>query len=255
MSDEKENKYIDDNDEEIDDSDEEIDDGYKIVQKTDNLLASGMKKRDKQNDSNKENAKNEIEKNLISIKRNEESDDIQKCIGQVVISYDGSDDDYYYGTGTMYKQLGGKKYYLIITCAHNLVKLDDKKNELKSAAKLFYLPNGVKQQGIRLQCLHWIAHESYDARIDHCENDIGIILCYDGKKYYKKQNINVNEIIRIDTYNRNELKSCRIFGYPVLCEGLLMGKYGTAIKESEYNEWKYTNINTYPGQSGSAVYK
>eukprot|EP01084_Bolivina_argentea_P223939 378785_1 len=88
----KENTYIGD-------SDEEIDDGYKIVQKTDNLLASAVKKRDKQSESNKENTKNEIKENLISIKRNEESDDIQKCIGQVVISYDGSDDNYYYGTG------------------------------------------------------------------------------------------------------------------------------------------------------------
>eukprot|EP01084_Bolivina_argentea_P223940 378786_1 len=99
ISDKKENTYIDDGDEEIDDSDEEIDDGYKIVQKTDNLLASAVKKRDKQSESNKENTKNEIKENLISIKRNEESDDIQKCIGQVVISYDGSDDNYYYGTG------------------------------------------------------------------------------------------------------------------------------------------------------------
>eukprot|EP01084_Bolivina_argentea_P155931 271717_1 len=122
----KENTYIDD-------SEEEIDDGYKIVQKTDNLLASGVKKRNKQSDSNKENTKNEIKEKLISIERNEEPDDIQRCIGQVVISWDGSDDDYYYGTGTVYKQLEGKKYYLIITCAHNLVKLDDKENELKPA--------------------------------------------------------------------------------------------------------------------------
>eukprot|EP01084_Bolivina_argentea_P064507 117632_1 len=100
MSDEKKNAYTDD-------SDEEIDDEYKIVEKTDNLLASSAKKRAKQNDSNKEKTKNEIEKKLISIERNEETDDIQKCIGQVVISWDGSDDDYYYGTGTVYKKLEG----------------------------------------------------------------------------------------------------------------------------------------------------
>eukprot|EP01084_Bolivina_argentea_P064508 117633_1 len=114
MSDEKENTYIDDNDEEIDDSDEEIDDEYKIVEKTDNLLASGIKKRAKQNEEETKNEKTknektkiEIKENLISIKRNEEPDDIQKCIGQVVISWDGSDDDYYYGTGTVYKKLEG----------------------------------------------------------------------------------------------------------------------------------------------------
>eukprot|EP01084_Bolivina_argentea_P091074 163999_1 len=126
MSDEKKNAYTDDSDE---DSDEEIDDGYKPVQQTDNLLASGIKKRAKQNEkettfitylkkktknektknekTKNERTKIEIEKNLMPIKRNEEPDDIQKCIGQVQISWDGSDDDYYYGTGTVYKKLKG----------------------------------------------------------------------------------------------------------------------------------------------------
>eukprot|EP01084_Bolivina_argentea_P091075 164000_1 len=111
MSDEKKNAYTDDSDE---DSDEEIDDGYKPVQQTDNLLGSGVKKRAKQNKEETKNEKTEnertkieIEKNLMPIKRNEEPDDIQKCIGQVQISWDGSDDDYYYGTGTVYKKLKG----------------------------------------------------------------------------------------------------------------------------------------------------
>eukprot|EP01084_Bolivina_argentea_P064509 117634_1 len=79
MSEEKENTYIGDNNEETDDSDEEIDDEYKIVEKTDNLLASGVKKRAKQNEEETKNEKTknektkiEIKENLISIKRNEE---------------------------------------------------------------------------------------------------------------------------------------------------------------------------------------
>eukprot|EP01084_Bolivina_argentea_P282879 484335_1 len=236
------------------DDEEYINDGYKYVKEKDKLLASISIKRSKQNDSIKDAAKIEIMKKLMAVTRNEETDDIQKCIGQITISFDGSENTYRYGTGTIYKHLGGK-YYLVITCAHNLVYFDDIKNGKEKAKKLFYLPNGVQDQNNRLVCIDWIAHKDYNARIDHCENDIGIILCYDAKKYYKKNNINVNESIRIDTCIKDKIKRCKIFGYPVKCEGQLLGKEGTATKDNNYNEWKYSNINTYPGHSGAALYK
>eukprot|EP01084_Bolivina_argentea_P254256 427411_1 len=213
----------------------EINDGYHYVERTDNLLAS-RSKRTKQNDSNKNGAKMEIMKNLTAIKRYEETDQIQKCIGQVTISRDGGS-TYRYGTGTVYKQLHGK-YYLVITCAHNLVYFNDKANKKENAQKLFYLPNGVKDESVRLVCVEWIAHEKYDPNRSHCPYDIGLILCYDPTKYYKKQNINVNEFVSIDKYKKQTLKRCNIFGYPVKCEGQLMGKFGTANKDQEYDEWK-----------------
>eukprot|EP01084_Bolivina_argentea_P294021 505807_1 len=245
MSDEKEIKYNQD-------IEEKINDGYKYVEQTDNLLASGSSsKRSKQNDSNKDNAKIEILKKLITITRSEETDKIQKCIGQVTISYDGNNNAYRYGTGTIYKHLDGK-YYLMITCAHNVVYFNDRNNKKQYAKKLFYLPNGIQDEDTRLICIEWIAHPNYNPNITHCPYDIGIVLCYDPRKYCKKNNLNVNEFIRINNWNKNQLKHCKIFGYPVKCEGQLMGREGIANKDN--NEWKYT-INTYPGQSGSSLYK
>eukprot|EP01084_Bolivina_argentea_P287767 493794_1 len=228
-----------------------INDGYKYVKRTDTLLASHSK-RVKQNDSNKSSA-NQIMNTLTQIARGKETDKMQKCIGQVAISYDG-DDEYYYGTGTVYKHLDSK-YYLVITCAHNLIYSDDRNNKQEKAKKIFYLAKGIKCEKIRLTCIEWIVHEQYNADLKHCPNDIGIILCKDSKKYYKKQKINVNELIRIDSSKKNELENCNVFGYPVKCEGQLMGKMGTVNKDHKYKEWKYSNIETYPGQSGSPLYK
>eukprot|EP01084_Bolivina_argentea_P170753 295883_1 len=95
---------------EKDDTDNEIDDEYENVRKHE-LLASS-EKRSRQDGANYEVA------NLKTVKRNGQIDTIKKCIGQIMISYDGSN-DYFYGTGTVYKVLNAK-YCLIITCAHNL---------------------------------------------------------------------------------------------------------------------------------------
>eukprot|EP01084_Bolivina_argentea_P287765 493788_1 len=239
------------NEKENKDIDEDINDGYKPIKQMDKLLSGGSK-RSKQNENIRiKSTKIEIMDKLSQVTRNEETDKIQKCIGQICISYDGDDNEYRYGTGTTYKHLNGK-YYLVITCAHNLVHFDDIKNKKQTAKKLFYLPNGVQDQKNRLKCIDWMAHEQYNARMDHCPYDIGMILCHDPKKYYQKQKLNINEFIRIDKTNKNHLKRCYIYGYPVKCEGLLMGKRGMLNKEQD--EWKY-RINTYGGQSGSALYK
>eukprot|EP01084_Bolivina_argentea_P294022 505808_1 len=140
------------------DIEEEINDGYKYAKHTHTLLASSPKiKRSKQNDSDKSNPKDEIMKKLTPVTISEETDKIQKCIGQVKISYDGTD-TYYHGTGTIYKQLNSK-YYLMITCAHNLVDFNERNNKKEYAKNIFYLPNGVQDQDTRLVCINWIAHE------------------------------------------------------------------------------------------------
>eukprot|EP01084_Bolivina_argentea_P170754 295884_1 len=92
------------------DTDNEIDDGYENVRK--HALLASSEKRSQQSGSDYK-----VE-NLKTVKRNANIDTIKKCIGQIMISYDGSN-DYFYGTGTVYKVLNAK-YCLIITCAHNL---------------------------------------------------------------------------------------------------------------------------------------
>eukprot|EP01084_Bolivina_argentea_P083236 150720_1 len=125
-------------------------------------------------------------------------------------------------------------------------------NQKKEHNNYFFLPNGKQDESKRLVCVDWVAHEHYNPNIKHCPYDIGIILCYDGIKYYKKQNINI-DAIRINEYKKDFLKNCHIFGYPVKAEGILMGNSGRARKVN--NEWVYKDINTYPGESGSVIYK
>eukprot|EP01084_Bolivina_argentea_P227353 383972_1 len=167
-----------------------------------------------------------------------------------MISFDGST-DYFYGTGTVYKLLNSK-YCLIITCAHNLIQYNEAAQSKQRAKQLYYLPNGKQDESKRLICVDWIAHEKYNPNIPHCQYDLGIVLCYDGIKYYKKEDININAI-RINEYKKNMLKNCHIFGYPVKAEGILMGNGGRARKVN--NEWVYENMYTYPGESGSVIYK
>eukprot|EP01084_Bolivina_argentea_P287766 493790_1 len=133
---EKENKDID----------EDVNDGYKHVQQIDNMLPTDLNsKRSKQNESNKQNAKIEIMKKLLVVTRGEETDKIQKCIGQVLVAYEKGSKIYRFGTGTIYKQ-SDRKYYLAITCAHNLVYFNDRNNRTQNVEKIFYLPNGVQDQ-------------------------------------------------------------------------------------------------------------
>eukprot|EP01084_Bolivina_argentea_P298045 513540_1 len=232
--------------EENEDADE-VNDGYQYVKLENELLAS-YQKRVKQNDREVYHVQQ-----LKTIKT-KDMDIIQKCTGQIAISYDNND-KYRYGTGTIYKHLEGK-YYLIITCAHNLTYFDDETNKKKKAKKIFYLPNGMMDQKTRLKCIHWIAHEHYNPNISHCSNDIGIILCYDGLKYYKKQKVQVDKFIHIEACKDVLLKYCSIFGYPIKMKGQLMGQIGR-VKQDEHNKdkWIYTDIYTYPGQSGSVIYK
>eukprot|EP01084_Bolivina_argentea_P170755 295886_1 len=158
--------------EEKHDTDNDIDDGYKNVTK--HALLASSEKRGQQNGTN-------YEVKLKTVKT-DNIDFIQKCIGQIMISYDGSD-NYFYGTGTMYKQFNSK-YCLILTCAHNLVEYNDIKKSKQKATKIFYLPKGINHNKIRLECIDWVAHEKYDPNIKHCPYDIGVILCCDGFKYY-----------------------------------------------------------------------
>eukprot|EP01084_Bolivina_argentea_P072350 131369_1 len=190
-------KKNNDNDEDNQDADT-INDGYKHVKLTNKLLPSDYNRSKQNKNKNKEKTKIEIMNKLMLITRSEETDKIRKCIGQITISYDGTD-NYYYGTGTVYKQLE-KRYYLVITCAHNLVRYDDIKNEKVYARKLFFLPNGIQEQNNRMVCINWMAHKKYNADIKHCSYDIGIILCYDSRKYYTKSNIDVNKFARIDNW-------------------------------------------------------
>eukprot|EP01084_Bolivina_argentea_P020045 37315_1 len=71
------------------------------------------------------------------------------------------------------------------------------------------------------------------------------------------------EKVHIQTWKQSEqtnedicIKLCSIFGYPVKMKGQLMGQIGKA-KQDAHNTgyWKYSDIHTYPGQSGSALYK
>eukprot|EP01084_Bolivina_argentea_P030748 56924_1 len=195
MADEKESKQLD-----------VIDDGYQYMKHKNKLLASS--------DKSIKQSGNDYKLSLIPVKRVDNIDIIQKCIGQLSISYDNEkdvngNDIYRYGTGTMYKQLD-KKYYLVITCAHNLTYFNDKTHSKEKVKKLFYLPTGIQDQKTRLKCIEWVAHPQYNPNTSHCPHDIGIILCYDGLKYYKKQNINVNDVICIKKCNKNILKNCNI---------------------------------------------
>eukprot|EP01084_Bolivina_argentea_P050094 92107_1 len=105
------------------DTDNEIDDGYENVKKHE-LFASSEKRR-RQGGSNYEVT------NLKTVKRNAYIDTIKKCIGQIMISFDGSN-DYFYGTGTVYKVLNSK-YYLVLTCAHNLIEYNEETKSKKRA--------------------------------------------------------------------------------------------------------------------------
>eukprot|EP01084_Bolivina_argentea_P226512 382620_1 len=137
------------------DEEEDLNDGYKYIKKGSELLPSS-RKRDKQCGSDNYNLGG-----LITIKQNQQNIDIiQKCIGQITISYEG-DDTYRYGTGTIYKNLQGK-YYLGITCAHNLIYHNDDTNTKEKAKKIYFLPNGIQDENTRLQCIEWMAHEKYD---------------------------------------------------------------------------------------------
>eukprot|EP01084_Bolivina_argentea_P052443 96333_1 len=178
-------------------------------------------------------AKNKIWVKLNTIRKGEEKHQIQKCIGQVAIDFYGNG-KMRYGTGTIYKHLGGK-YYLAITAASNLVFVNDKICEQERTNKVFYLPYGLKDQSVRLLCVDWITHESFNARVDHDENDIGIVLCWDGLKHYRKQKVKVNDCVRIEASCQDQLTDCNIYGYPVQFGGQLMGSVGTAKKYK--NEW------------------
>eukprot|EP01084_Bolivina_argentea_P052442 96332_1 len=153
---------------------------------------------------------------MIAVTKGEEKHQIQKFIGSIAVDYDGKENEkgktLRFGTGTIYKHLFGK-YYLCITAAHNLVYFDDKKGKKERVNQVWYLPYGRKEQGCRLKCIDWIAHESYNARIDHDENDIGIILCYDSRKNYKKQNLNVNDCVQIDVSCEEKLTDCNLYEY------------------------------------------
>eukprot|EP01084_Bolivina_argentea_P190444 327266_1 len=239
-----------------DETDDEIDDGYQKVQdKNKSKLSANSHKGSKQIDYG---VQREIEKLLFIIQRDKEIDNLQKCIGQIgtcfgIKNKDGSD-LYGYGTGTIYKQIL-KKYYLVITCAHNLVRFNETTNKPEEAHKLFFFPNGIKDQDTRLICVYSRFHPEYKADSTHSPNDIGLILCYDGTKHYEKKKINPNEIVEIKTCNKDALYRCDLYGYPAKCEGQLMGKMGTAIKDKQYNEWKYSNIETFGGHSGAPLYK
>eukprot|EP01084_Bolivina_argentea_P030749 56926_1 len=178
MAAEKESKYNEENDEE--DTDEELNDGYAYVKNKNNLLASSEK-------GMKQNSQKYEIKDLVKASN---MDVIHQCIGQITIDNgqknDKGDPVYRYGTGTIYKKLDDK-YYLIITCAHNMTHFNDKLNVNKLAEKLFFLPKGMQDQTVRLKCIKWNPHPDYNARIDHCGNDIGIILAYDAVKHYKKK--------------------------------------------------------------------
>eukprot|EP01084_Bolivina_argentea_P226513 382621_1 len=193
------------------DEEEDLNDGYKYIEKGSDLLPSSQQA-DKQAGTNDYQVAG-----LITVKRNNKHIDmIQKCIGQITISYEG-DDRYRYGTGTVYKHLDGK-YYLVITCAHNLVYYDDETNGKEKAKQIFFLPNGIQDENTRLKCVEWIAHEQYDPNIPHSEHDIGIILCYDARKVYKKEilpYIIMNDVISIGQCKKAVLKGCSIYGYPV----------------------------------------
>eukprot|EP01084_Bolivina_argentea_P170756 295887_1 len=117
MADEKESKQID-----------RIDDGYQYIKRKNKLLASSDKRL-------KQDGSEDYKLSLMPVKRGDDIDIIQKCIGQISISFDNEkdidgNDVYRYGTGTMYKKLDNK-YYLIITCAHNLTYFNDKRHSKK----------------------------------------------------------------------------------------------------------------------------
>eukprot|EP01084_Bolivina_argentea_P002767 5131_1 len=102
-----------------------LNDGYKYIKEGSELLATSGQ-REKQGSTNYE------VNDLVLVKRqNKNIDIIQRCIGQLSTSYDGND-SYRYGTGTLYKHLKGK-YYLILTCAHNLVYYNDETNCVEKA--------------------------------------------------------------------------------------------------------------------------
>eukprot|EP01084_Bolivina_argentea_P213647 362778_1 len=114
-------------DEEID---EELDDGYNIGTLKNPLLAS--------NDKTTKQSGGDYKLTLLPVKGTV-IDLMQKCIGQIAISYDNEKDAhgdpiYRYGTGTVYKQITSK-YFLILTCAHNLAYFNDEKQKTEKAKK------------------------------------------------------------------------------------------------------------------------
>eukprot|EP01084_Bolivina_argentea_P077633 140858_1 len=241
-----------------DTTDDEIYDDYK-PDKHKQLLASSNRGL-QQNDTPAQSSARTLEK----VNREPDIDEIQWFIGQICITYkDLSADSYYYGTGTTCKHLGGK-YYVVLTCAHNLLRKKD-----QPATQLFYLPKGKNiseederkeknmQKEMRLQCIKWQYYDKYNPDMMHCQNDIGIILCYDARKYYKKLKLDedINDIIDIAfSKNKKKLKYCNIYGYPVDCPGILMGSKGSAKRSKDnVGEWEY-KIHTFPGESGSALY-
>eukprot|EP01084_Bolivina_argentea_P119657 212152_1 len=156
----------------------------------------------------------------------------------------------------MYKKLDDSRYCYIITCSHNLVRWNDKLDKKQAATNLWYLPKGSQYENVRLKCIDWIYNDKYDPVKQHCAYDIGIILCYDKKEYY--HNINANKLFQIDAWKKKKLSGCNIYGYPSIGGGKLMGMSGKAITVdtiNKINKWKYENINTYPGQSGSVLFK
>eukprot|EP01084_Bolivina_argentea_P021669 40263_1 len=258
LNDEKENN-------DSDTTDDEIYDDYKADNINQQLFASSNKglQQNKQ-DKSAESQINELE----TVNREKDIDEIQRFIGQIAISFkDLSVNSYYYGTGTVYKHLRGK-YYIVLTCAHNLLR-----GKNQPAVKLFYLPEGInkkndekkesnetktQKKAIRLECVEWKYYQKYNPKLLHCKNDIGIILCYDGCKYYKKLNLeeNVNDYIAIEfNQNKKKFKKCHIYGYPTATRGILSGTRGSVvIAEDNDGEWEYKNIYTFPGQSGSSLY-
>eukprot|EP01084_Bolivina_argentea_P058624 107044_1 len=196
------NKY----EEDYDTTDDEINDGYKPDNMKKNLLATSNRGfQQNHNDPLSQSSPNTLEK----VNRSNDIDEIQNFIGQIAIIYkDLPAKTYYYGTGTNYKHVLSNKYYIILTCAHNLLR---RKNQ--PAVKIFYLPQGMKQiesndekkesnkqtEEPRLECISWRYYPKYNPELMHCANDIGLILCYDGCKYYKKLKLqeNVNELIDI----------------------------------------------------------
>ena len=139
---------------------------------------------------------------LSKVKRDTDMDLIHSLIGQIAISYEGETDDdgnavYSYGTGTVYKRLA-KKYFMILTCGHNVVHINDTNSKTEKVAKIFFLPKGHTDQDTRLVCVDWRAHPWYNVRMDHCPNDLGIVLAYYPKKYYENETINFEEYISIN---------------------------------------------------------
>eukprot|EP01084_Bolivina_argentea_P275671 470186_1 len=180
---------------------------------------------------------------------------ITKCTGQILSKFNDGTESWQGGTGTVFKKLNNK-YYILVTCAHNIVKYEAAGDTGLEADDIIFFPDPTNRK-IQMKGIMWYypkGQHKLDAK--HCAYDIALIVVYDEKNnYFSKSKIN-DKIKLKDSISMNDerLIKCNINGYPVDLNDKLCGMSGDAVLFDDKTEFNYSNITTYPGQSGSAIF-